>query len=177
LPPSPALLGIIAASAEPSSEVAPPAFFMEPEPAAAAATGLGGGFASGSSGGGHELDGVLGRSASGKVVLGIRLEDDQSYRRMFLFFVSYFHKYLTHKLSIQMDAHQVPMRMRTRVENGYGYATSNSVSTTSTSHPTSIMTTQTHVQLSPHAQPLAPSSTQSYYMLRPSYCQQRECPL
>jgi len=36
------LSGIIAASDEPLSEVAPLAFFIEPKPAAAAATGLGG---------------------------------------------------------------------------------------------------------------------------------------
>jgi len=95
-------LGIIAASAEPSSEVAPLASFIEPEPTAAAATGLGGSCASCSSGGGHELDGVLGGSASGKVGLWIRLKDDQSYRRMFLFFISYFRNHLSYKLSIQM---------------------------------------------------------------------------
>ena len=78
--------GIIPASDEPSSEVAPPAFFIEPEPAAATATELGSGCTSSVSGSGHELDRVLGGSASGRVGLRIRLEDDQqSYRRMFLF--------------------------------------------------------------------------------------------
>lgn len=61
------------------------AFFIEPEPTAAAAIGLGHGCALGSSGGGHELGGVMEGSVSGRVGLGIRLEDNQSYQRMFLF--------------------------------------------------------------------------------------------
>ena len=80
------LSGIIAASDEPSSEVAPPAFFIKPELAAATATGLGSGCTSSVSGSGHGLDGFLGGSASGRVGLRIRLGDDQSYRRKFFFF-------------------------------------------------------------------------------------------
>ncbi|KDR65643.1 hypothetical protein GALMADRAFT_148510 [Galerina marginata CBS 339.88] len=107
--------------------------------------------------GGHDLDGVFGGSAGGRVGLGIRIEDDLSYRDE-----QDTHLHLQSQRERERELEEAMAMPHPALPVSASLpGTSTSPSTTATSHPTSSATTKSQPPLAPQIQPLTPTLSPS----------------